>query len=213
MHDIGLEIRKRREHLGWTVTKLATLAGISGSFLSRLERGDSYYSHATLLKITGALGVSLDAFYASLSASNVEPAPKDWREIPILDYRQAAQWGVNSSPVSLAGHETIMTNLEHPPSTFALRIRDNSMEPKFFEGDVVVIDPTISPRLGDYVVANDLATGEATFKQYRSGGLNERGDSVFELWPLNPIYAPMRSDRQQLAIVGTQVEHRSYRKP
>ena len=103
-----------------------------------------------------------------------------------------------------------MTDLEHPPSTFALRIRGNSMEPEFREGDVVVIDPTIQPHPGDFVVATDDG-GEATFKQYRSAGINERGHDVFELCPLNPLYAPMRSDRQQIAIVGVMVEHRKYR--
>jgi SOS-response transcriptional repressor LexA len=43
-------------------------------------------------------------------------------------------------------------------------------------------------------------------------GLNERGQQVFELHPLNPTYAPLRSDRQMLAIVGTMMEHRKFRK-
>lgn len=85
------------------------------------------------------------------------------------------------------------------------------MEPRFHEGDVVVIDPTVVPSPGKFVVANDR-TGEATFRQYRSGGINEKGENVYELWPLNPSYAPMRSDRQFLAIVGTMIEHRSYDK-
>ncbi len=104
-----------------------------------------------------------------------------------------------------------MVNMEHPPSSFALRVRGDSMEPEFKEGDIVVIAPTVGPRPGDFVVATD-ATGEATFKQFRSAGLNERGQDVFELTPLNPIYPPLRSDRQQLAIVGTMVEHRRYRR-
>jgi SOS-response transcriptional repressor LexA len=211
MTGIGPRIRARRERLGWTVQKLATLAGISGGFLSRLETGKSYYSAETITKLAGALGVSVDVLFAN--KSNVVDTAADWRRIPLPDYVQAGQWtGVNPALGDEEMRETVMTDLEHPPSSFALRIRGSSMEPEFKAGDVVVIDPTIQPRPGDFVVATDDG-GEATFKQYRSAGINEHSVDVFELIPLNPLYAPMRSDRQQIAIVGVMVEHRRYRQP
>jgi SOS-response transcriptional repressor LexA len=100
---------------------------------------------------------------------------------------------------------------KHPPSTFAMRIIGDSMEPEFRAGDVVVISPTVRPKPGDLVVASD-ENGEATFKQYREVGRNHEGQDVFELAPLNPLYPRWRSDVQQIAIVGTMVEHRRYRK-
>jgi SOS-response transcriptional repressor LexA len=210
MRDIGKKIRERRERLGWGALKLATLAGISQSFLNRIENGKKIASWETYTKIAGALGVPIDAFFSN--QSNVQDAPLGWRRIPVLDYVQAGRWSVvDGFPKDQDAQEFVLTDLEHPPSTFAMRIRGNSMEPEFMAGDVVVIAPTVQPRPGDYVVATD-ETGEATFKQYRNAGVNERGDRVFELHPLNPTYAPMRSDRQQLAIVGTMVEHRRYRR-
>lgn len=207
MKDIGVQIRQRRIRLGWTVQKLATLAEIDNGFLSKLETGKASGSWDTYQKIAGALGVPVNAFLQS--NGNVEDAAVGWRRIPLLDYAQAARWtGVDPSDEI---RETVMTELEHPPSTFALKIRGDSMEPEFRAGDVVVIDPTISPKPGDFVVAAE-DTGEATFKQYRSAGLNDLGIDVFELLPLNPLYAPMRSDRQKLSIVGTMVEHRRYRR-
>lgn len=209
MIDIGPKIKARREKLGWSVTKLATLAGISQSFLSRLENNKATGSWETFMKIAGAMGVSVDVFFPN--RSNVESAPPDWRRIPILDYNQTGAWAESNYQIVSDKQETIMANLEHPASTFALRVRDDSMEPQFKNGDIVVIDPTIQPKPGDFVVANN-AQGEATFKQYRVAGINEQGVEVFELWPLNNLYAPMRSDRQLMAIMGTMVEHRSYRR-
>jgi SOS-response transcriptional repressor LexA len=210
MVDIGLQIRQRRQRLGWTITKLATLAEMDGGFLSRVETGKTGYSAETLMKVAGALGISVATLYGD--SSNLEDTAKDWRRIPVLDYVQAGRWaGVDPSTGDEEMRETVMTDLEHPPSTFAMRIRGDSMEPEFRAGDVVVIAPTVTPKPGDFVVATD-ASGEATFKQYRSAGINENGMNVFELMPLNPLYAPMRSDRQPLAIVGVMVEHRKYRK-
>ena len=107
--------------------------------------------------------------------------------------------------------EYVSTNIETPPSAFALRIRGDSMEPEFRSGDIVIINPLVAPLPGDFVVASD-ESGEATFKRYRSLGRNEQGHDVFELVPLTPLYAPQRSDRIQIAIVGTMIEHRRFRR-
>ncbi len=214
MRDIGAEIRKRRERLNWTGTKLATLAGISAPFLSRIETGKSYYSRETVMKIAGALGTTVEALYAG-GITNVEHTEPGWRRIPVLDVVQASQWTAQSVPGEEQMRETVMTDLEHPPSTFAMRVFGDSMEPGFHEGDMVLIDPTIHPEPGDYVVASVTlreAGGEATFRQFRNAGLNERGESVFELCPLNPLHAPMRSDRQAIRLVGVMVEHRRFRR-
>lgn len=85
------------------------------------------------------------------------------------------------------------------------------MLPDFRPGDRVLIDPEIAPSPGDFVVAKN-GSNEATFKKYRPRGINERGDHVFELVPLNTDYETMRSDYTPIAIIGTMVEHRRYRK-
>jgi SOS-response transcriptional repressor LexA len=210
MKDIGARIREQRKQLGWTVMKLATLAGVNQGFLSRIENGKAAGSWETYMRVAGALGADINSLLPS--SSNVADANIGARKVPVLDYVQAGQWrGVDSNPRDEEMRETILTDLEHPPSTFAMRIRGDSMEALFREGDVVVIDPTLSPHPGDFVVATD-ESGEATFKQFRSAGRNDTGIEVFELHPLNPLYGPMRSDRQHLAIVGVMVEHRRYRR-
>ena len=85
------------------------------------------------------------------------------------------------------------------------------MLPEFCPGDRVIIDPSIAPDPGNYVVAKN-GENEATFKKYRPRGVNERGDQVFELVPLNEDFPSMRSDIVQIQIIGTMVEHRRYRK-
>lgn len=207
MRDIGVKIRIRRKQLGWTVQKLATLAGIDNGFLSKLETGKATGSWDTYTKIAGAMGISVDAFL--VSKSNVEHAEIGSRRIPVLDYIQAGQW--RGVVPDLESRETILTDLEHPPSTFAMRINGDSMEPEFKAGDIVVINPTLQPKPGDYVVATE-GTGEATFKQYRDAGRNDQGRNVFELVPLNQLYGPLRSDRVSISIVGVMVEHRRYRR-
>jgi SOS-response transcriptional repressor LexA len=151
--------------------------------------------------------LSLDVLYGRKELVDVLA---DYRTIPLLDAVQAGQWRtVDASTRDEWIKEVISVNMEYPPSTFATRIAGDSMEPRMKAGDVVVVDVTMQPRPGDIVVATN-EDGEATIKQYRSLGKNERGLDVFELLPANPLYAPIRSDRENIAIVGVVREHRVF---
>lgn len=104
-----------------------------------------------------------------------------------------------------------MTDVDVSNSAFALKIQGDSMLPQFKEGDIVIVDPAITPQPGDFVVAKN-AEQEAAFKKYRPRGNNEQGKLVFELTALNPDYPTLRSDIDHCRVVGVMVEHRQFRK-
>lgn len=70
------------------------------------------------------------------------------------------------------------------PEAFALRIEGISMEPKFQEGDKIVIDPDLEWKSGDFVFAIRIVDNTGTFKQLRS-----EGDECF-LCAINPSFEP-----------------------
>jgi len=142
---------------------------------------------------------------------NFAPADVGVRRVPLLDYVQAGQMTeASGSGIANESAEHLLTAIVVSDSAFALRIKGNSMEPDFSEGDVVIIDPMEQPLPGDFVVAKN-GDHEATFKKFRPRGISN-GQEVFELVPLNEDYAPMRSDQQHIEIIGTMVEHRKYRR-
>ena len=49
--------------------------------------------------------------------------------------------------------------------SFVLRVRGESMEPKFHDGELIFVDPHAEPVHGKYVVVMIEDTAEATFKQ------------------------------------------------
>lgn len=145
-------------------------------------------------------------------ASNVVPAAIGTRRVPLISYVQAGCWTEASDAATVGdGFEYLLTDLELSGSAFALEIQGESMLPEFRPGDRVIVDPEIQPHPGDCVVAMNGGQ-EATFKKYRPRGIDERGDTVFELVPLNEDFAPMRSDQTPIRIVGTMMEHRKYRR-
>ncbi|WP_391540669.1 LexA family protein [Lonepinella koalarum] len=63
--------------------------------------------------------------------------------------------------------EYILTDLDVSENAFALKIKGDSMEPDFIEGDVIIVDPKIQPHAGEFVVAVN-GDYEATFKKIPS---------------------------------------------
>lgn len=59
MSEIARRVREARDARGWSQEEFAERAGVSRPSIARIERGDDV-STATLVKVTGALGLSVD---------------------------------------------------------------------------------------------------------------------------------------------------------
>lgn len=173
--------------------------------------------------LAGALGIDVKDFspriareIALIKDDHVEPMNSHVKKIPLIAFAQAGVPSdigqMTSFQESIDLGEYVYADSELPDGTFATILVGRSMEPEFFEGDIVVIDPTLQPYPGDFVLAqreSQFTDGvESTFKKFRPKGVNENGQNVFELVPLNPDYQVFRSDREHLTIVGVMVEHR-----
>lgn len=210
-------LKKLRKKQGLTQSKLGELVGASRASVSQWESGEHSPSGDYLIALAKAFGVSaywLSTGKGSPDLSNVEPAAiLQGNRVPILSYIQAGHWRERCQQATTfdGNIEYIVASIDIGHCGFGLWISGNSMTPFFNEGDLVIIDPDESPRPGDYVVAMHDRE-EATFKKYRPRGIDENGQDVFELAPLNEDYPTMHSDRQHIDIIGVMVEHRIFRK-
>ena len=134
--------------------------------------------------------------------ANIELIPEGtYRKIPLLDWTQAGLFsGINASPYPGVADEYIDTDLPGA-RLFAVRVRGDSMEPRFGEGDLLIINPDLAVEPGDYCIAKRDAEDEATFKQ-----LKRIGETYF-LHPLNPRYDDVEMDKR-IRIVGRVVMRR-----
>lgn len=211
------------DRAGVTRTRLAAELGVSYVAVKKVLDGlTRAFTAENNSRAAAFLGVNPDwlatgegemlASGGRVEASNVIPASIGTRRVPLISYVQAGCWTEASDAATVGdGFEYLLTDLELSGSAFALEIQGESMLPEFRPGDRVIVDPEIQPHPGDCVVAMNGGQ-EATFKKYRPRGINERGDTVFELVPLNEDFAPMRSDQTPIRIVGTMMEHRKYRR-
>lgn len=83
------------------------------------------------------------------------------------------------------------------PRAFALRIEGISMEPKFSDGEKVIIDPDLDWCIGDYVFARRVSNNTGTFKQ-----IKREGDDLY-LSALNERFEPQYTKlNEDWLIVG-----------
>ena len=224
---INERIKQTRKRLGYSQEILGSRVGVSRVSISQWERGENTPNGRYLNELAAALGVTVDWLLTGDGSTaeplvtqpipgyhNVEPAViYQGNRIPILSYVQAGNWReMCEQATTFDGNvEYVSAGGEIGPYGFGLWLRGNSMLPLFKEGDLIIVDPDEAPQPGDFVVAKN-GSDEATFKKYRPRGIDENGQEVFELVPLNDDYPSMHSDRQHIQIIGVMVEHRSYRK-
>ncbi|HFF8937686.1 helix-turn-helix domain-containing protein [Serratia marcescens] len=202
-------VKTRREELGLTQTGAAEKAGIKQQSWQAIEDGKTQKPR-NIIGIAKAL--DCDPAWLLQGGAFKPVSELNARRVPLISYVQAGALAENRPIEDIEGEfEYVMTDMDLSAHSFALRIVGDSMEPDFKEGDVIIIDPEVEPSPGEFVVAKN-GNHEATFKKYRPLGIGSFGYGCFELIPLNSDYAKMDSTTQDIAIIGTMVEHRIYRR-
>ena len=134
--------------------------------------------------------------------ANTSPGPAIRGKVPLISWVQAGDWCHAADP-HLPGQADRWMDcpVNHSSSTFALRVRGDSMTAPhgnsrtYPEGCFIFVDPEKrTPDNGDRVVACLTGTDEVTFKIYK----NEDGRQWLQ--PLNPSHEPIR---EKFHIIGT----------
>lgn len=194
---IGANIRRIREGLRMSMSELARRSGVNKGNLSRVERGRLGISLEKLHDVALALNLR-DASILLQDESNVAMVPSQAHKLPILSWQQAGSMRV-SGPQDGPMQEYALFNITASAETFALRIENDSMSPRLNVGDIIAVDPKKEVTPGCLVVAQ---VGDSKLlRQYRELG-HQKGKPVFELVPLNPLYAARRSDKEKIKIIG-----------
>ncbi|MBD8531473.1 MULTISPECIES: LexA family transcriptional regulator [unclassified Massilia] len=209
-------VETRRENLRRWVAANGTPVK-ERSFFSQLQK-DASFGERVARRLeqqykmgAGYLDRSADADTTSSKVpfdENVVPAPMGLRPVPVISSVQAGALRDMETPYQPGdGYAYEYTDQDLSAWAFALDVEGLSMAPDFRPGDRIIVDPEISPNPGDFVIARN-GSEQATFKKYRPRGIDAAGNMVFELVPLNDDYPTLRSDTEQLTVIGVVTEHR-----
>lgn len=226
----AVRVRALREEINKfpTLAAFARHYGLDTTYISQLLHGHRNMGEKAARKLEAKLGwapMVMDQGGAAKSTPEVHQQAiavddvahafsmkRGLRPVPRISFVQAGPWREVVDPYAPgAAEDYLLTDQDLGRYAFALTIQGDSMTPDFRAGDIIIIDPDVRPTPGDFVVARN-GYDEATFKKYRPRGINEQGELVIELVPLNDDYPSLRSDCTPLKIIGTMVEHRRYRR-
>ena len=197
-----------------SVGEIAEIAGVSSSAVTQWKDGPT-----KSVKTGPATKLAAKTGYSALwigegegpmrpgagetaTHANTSTGPDIRGKVPLISWVQAGEWcnAVDPHPPGQADR-WMDCPVNHSNSTFALRVRGDSMTAPhgnsrtYPEGCFIFVDPEKrTPVNGDRVVACLNGTDEVTFKIYK----NEDGRQWLQ--PLNPSHEPIR---ESFHILGT----------
>ena len=186
----------------WRVSQHLTQANaakqldINRSYLSQIERGRNpgnalrtrFYllEKATSLKANGNTGAS-----------------DGLRNVPILSWAQAGQ-AIDFEQIPSDWDEVAPSNVSDARA-FGVRLRGDSMEPKFSDGDIAILLPSTAPTNGEVVVANVKDQGVLCKIMHVQLDKN-----LIKLSSYNPAYPPTEYHRDEfhwIFPVSSMIKH------
>jgi hypothetical protein len=115
------------------------------------------------------------------------------RKVPLLRWDQIDQMVTSGEVPRLIQAEALLETDVPGQRTFAMQVRDNSMQPLFSEGEIIFINPDLPSEPGHYVVveSEDGRPEGALLRQVKEIG----GQAI--LHPLNRRYEDIPVTKQQ----------------
>lgn len=213
MNDIGKLINILRRERGLSQIELADKLNCTKQTVSNYERNTRRPDYEMLEAIADVLNVPMTFFMSQeeqqeelskIYGSSVKNTTKSNR-VPVL--------GTIPAGIPVEAIEDVQDWEELPEAMFsggkeyfALKIKGDSMAPKYEDGDVVILRKQNTCENGQDCAV--MVNGDdATFKRVR---VSDRG---ITLQPLNPVYEPMVYSREEVEglpvrIIGVAVEIR-----
>lgn len=199
-----MKLRELRKHKKMSMKELGSIFGLSESTISLYETGGRRIDTDMLQKFADFFGVSVDY----LLGRDDEPRPRTKKKgvkIPVLG-RVAA--GIPITAIEeVLDYEEIEESLAKTGDFYGLQIKGTSMEPKFSEGDVVIVRQQNDVESGEIAIV--LVNGDdATCKRVVK---HENGLSLISLNPSFPpkFFTDQEVEQLPVRIVGRVMELRA----
>lgn len=218
LEHLGDRIQNARKVAGLTQKELADMVGISQTAVHKLECGRSKSSRKTVtIALTcgvdpvwletgrGEMSITSHNALSAQTSSSRQIAENERKYSTSRSSQSSTPQNVSSSgstKIPLLSWSEAGGRLDHSQENaefvhlgpqvndhaFALKVSGDSMETEFSNGDIILIDPTLTPNNNSFVVVRLLGEDNATFKQLIMDGGRRY------LKPLNPRYPIIEID-------------------
>lgn len=210
--QIGKRIAQSRKAVGITIKTLAERTKtLSAARISNWEQGTRSPGPVEAKLLAEHLSVSASYLLCltdNLQGELIHASGHGHRYIPVLamsNAHQAKTWVAGSND-----DKTVVVDgfnkSQRSEFLFAVTIEDNSMQPEFNAGDLVIVDVELMAKPGDYVLAHLPEKKQNVLRKY-----GEADGCLFQLLASNELWATVNVKQVGDAqVIGVWVEHRRF---
>lgn len=198
--EIGKILRSSRVASGYSQQEVADYVGVTRSAVSRWENGEvGNIGRSKILKLSEALNISpIDI----VLGENIKKSNEYTNSINIPVYGSIPAGVALEAIEDIHGYEDIPAKwLKGDKEFLALKVKGDSMYPKYLDGDIVIVQKQQDCESGQDCVCyvNDY---DATLKKVI------KNNGTITLKPLNPNYPPQTYNSDTIHILGVVKELR-----
>lgn len=190
-----------------TESELARRTGVGQPVVHRIASGETDNPKvATLSPIANFFAISISQLIgdeplpANRLPGTYNPGISGWTQVPLLKWEQLMEWPAAGGN-SINPTQSISTDLNLGTNAFAVAVRDITMEPRFPEGTLLIVDPAMHPTDRDYAIVYVDGHKLPLFKQ-----ILVDGDATY-LKSLNPDFKTIALDKRH-KFLGVMVQAR-----
>lgn len=207
MLDLYKKIRSRREELNMSQDELAKKLGYkSRSSINKIEKGENDIPQSKIIAFAQALDTTPEYLMGwekttvkstGTSSASASPSSRQGIRIPVLGRVVA---GIPIEAITdILDYEEIDPELAKTGDFFALQVQGASMEPKLYDGDVVIVrrQPTVESGETAIVLVNG---NDATVKQVK-----EVDAGIMLIGHNTAVYEPHFYSQQEISDLPVQI--------
>lgn len=205
-------LNKLMTNCGVNINQLSRNTGLSNTTIKRIcIDPDCNPTLSSVTKIAEFFSITPNQLIGieplTTDQQTYQPNLSSWTNIPILELNQTINWPSNIEEIRESTATIyVKTDIDPKESLFAVIVRDESLEPKFSEGTILIFDSSRELRNKDYVLLLDNDKPIPQFRQLLTDGPDVYARTINQNLANNP---PSLLKKDQSKILGTLIQARS----
>lgn len=154
MKNLKNNLKQLLQHAKLSENELARRTGVSQQIINRILSGENQNPKiATLYPLANYFMVSISELLGEVlrpSSAQLNTNHLGWQSVPLIEWEELVKAPITD--LILRSSKSLLIDIKPSDGIFAVKLKGDSMEPKFSEGTLLFFDLEKKPSNGDFVL-------------------------------------------------------------